>query len=299
MYYNARYYDPALGTFVSPDTLVPDPGMVIDYNRFLYVRGNPLGYTDPSGHDSYDYRWVQEFMEVHGRPPNESDRANIRNPPIVPGSGPGNSFTTDDWGLYSEAKVAMEEPFATQNVISQAETESRFGRQSWQSVLKNLGANILFGLTPPGGNGFGVTGSAGLAIEVTGEAGVYFEKSGESYIGFGLGIGGSTGANADIGLFYRVFPRASSVRELKGWSVNVGMSGVVPWPAGAAAGGELNVLGDQGTGSATLGVTAIAGAAAKSNIPFPNVEFYANTTHTWLTLQFNFYDLLALPRPDQ
>ena len=53
MYYNARYYDPALGTFISPDSLVPNQGMVIDYNRFLYARGNPLKYTDPSGH-AYD-----------------------------------------------------------------------------------------------------------------------------------------------------------------------------------------------------------------------------------------------------
>ena len=50
LYYNARYYDPALGTFISPDSLVPDPGRVISYNRFLYARGNPLKYTDPSGH---------------------------------------------------------------------------------------------------------------------------------------------------------------------------------------------------------------------------------------------------------
>ena len=35
MYYNARYYDPALGAFISPDTIIPDPGRVIDYNRFL------------------------------------------------------------------------------------------------------------------------------------------------------------------------------------------------------------------------------------------------------------------------
>ncbi len=49
-YYGARYYDPALGTFVSPDTIVPDPSMVMDYNRYMYVRGNPMMYTDPSGH---------------------------------------------------------------------------------------------------------------------------------------------------------------------------------------------------------------------------------------------------------
>jgi RHS repeat-associated protein len=50
LYYNARYYDPALGMFLSPDTVVPDAGTVIDYNRFLYARGNPLKYNDPSGH---------------------------------------------------------------------------------------------------------------------------------------------------------------------------------------------------------------------------------------------------------
>ncbi len=50
MYFNARYYDPALGQFLSPDPLVPDPAFLLDHNRYLYARGNPLKYTDPSGH---------------------------------------------------------------------------------------------------------------------------------------------------------------------------------------------------------------------------------------------------------
>ena len=29
---------------------MPDAGVVVDYNRFLYARGNPLRYADPSGH---------------------------------------------------------------------------------------------------------------------------------------------------------------------------------------------------------------------------------------------------------
>jgi len=49
-YFNARYYDPAIGTFISPDTIVPDATNVFDYNRYMYTRGNPLKYNDPTGH---------------------------------------------------------------------------------------------------------------------------------------------------------------------------------------------------------------------------------------------------------
>jgi|GEM_PF-5641801 len=47
---NARYYDPLVGMFISPDTIVPDAGVLIDYNRYAYVRGNPFMYNDPTGH---------------------------------------------------------------------------------------------------------------------------------------------------------------------------------------------------------------------------------------------------------
>jgi len=55
--YNARYYDPYLNRFVSPDTIVPDPANPQSLNRYAYVRNNPLRYVDPSGHieeDQYD-----------------------------------------------------------------------------------------------------------------------------------------------------------------------------------------------------------------------------------------------------
>jgi len=50
LYYGARYYDPALGMFLSPDTLVPEPGNPQALNRYSYVYNNPLRYTDPNGH---------------------------------------------------------------------------------------------------------------------------------------------------------------------------------------------------------------------------------------------------------
>jgi len=49
MDYNARYYDPALGRFVSADTVVPGKGSQAQ-NRYMYVGGNPCKYRDPSGH---------------------------------------------------------------------------------------------------------------------------------------------------------------------------------------------------------------------------------------------------------
>jgi len=50
MDFNARYYNPRLGTFASPDTIVPDPTSGQAWNRYLYVKANPLKYSDPSGH---------------------------------------------------------------------------------------------------------------------------------------------------------------------------------------------------------------------------------------------------------
>lgn len=48
--YKARYYDPVIGLFTSADTMVPDATNPMDHNRYMYVRGNPVRYTDPTGH---------------------------------------------------------------------------------------------------------------------------------------------------------------------------------------------------------------------------------------------------------
>jgi RHS repeat-associated protein len=50
MDYHARHYDPYLNRWIQPDTIVPDPANPQSLNRFSYVLGNPIKYTDPTGH---------------------------------------------------------------------------------------------------------------------------------------------------------------------------------------------------------------------------------------------------------
>jgi RHS repeat-associated protein len=48
--YVARHYDPALGRFVSADTIVPGTEQSRSWNRYAYVWNNPMAYVDSSGH---------------------------------------------------------------------------------------------------------------------------------------------------------------------------------------------------------------------------------------------------------
>ncbi|MCW7492376.1 RHS repeat-associated core domain-containing protein [Leptospira sp. 2 VSF19] len=51
-YYKARYYDAALGRFVSNDGMVfPDKEQGM--NRMMYVEGNPVAFVDPSGNNKH------------------------------------------------------------------------------------------------------------------------------------------------------------------------------------------------------------------------------------------------------
>ena len=45
-YYNARYYDPTIGRFISQDPMSFDAG---DTNLYRYVGNNPMTFTDPTG----------------------------------------------------------------------------------------------------------------------------------------------------------------------------------------------------------------------------------------------------------
>ncbi len=45
---NARIYDPVMGRFLSPDSMIPGPYDPQSFNRYSYVN-NPLSLVDPTG----------------------------------------------------------------------------------------------------------------------------------------------------------------------------------------------------------------------------------------------------------
>jgi RHS repeat-associated protein len=73
-YYGARYYDPHTRRFTQPDTLLPDPYDPQQLNRYAYARGNPLKYTDPSGHfieTALDVTFLaMDFNDIRNDPTN-------------------------------------------------------------------------------------------------------------------------------------------------------------------------------------------------------------------------------------
>jgi RHS repeat-associated protein len=60
--YNARMYDPALGRFLQPDPIVPEPFNSQSLNRYSYVLNNPANLIDPTG----NWEAVMRFGTTYG-----------------------------------------------------------------------------------------------------------------------------------------------------------------------------------------------------------------------------------------
>jgi RHS repeat-associated protein len=65
----ARWYDPYINRFLSPDTIIPDPANPQSFNRYMYCLGNPLAFVDPTGHASIPpwMQWIVQELRAGAR----------------------------------------------------------------------------------------------------------------------------------------------------------------------------------------------------------------------------------------
>ena len=65
---NARIYEPATCSFLSPDPLIADEGNWLNYNRYLYCLGNPVKFADPTGmqvlNSTYDVEGIYKYLPL-------------------------------------------------------------------------------------------------------------------------------------------------------------------------------------------------------------------------------------------
>jgi RHS repeat-associated protein len=102
-YYGARWYDSALGRFISADSLIPNPGNVLDWDRFAAMRNNPLRYTDPSGRcpvgDRACWALADELYSQYGW--------------YMVGLGSNGRWTLEELQILWDAATAIEAWFAS------------------------------------------------------------------------------------------------------------------------------------------------------------------------------------------
>ncbi len=135
-YMHARYYNPAVGRFLSVDPGSTDKSLTQQWNRYAYVRNNPVTASDPDGREENKHRTDQQ------KPPN-NPRAEA---PLKKGT----------------ASVGFTGSFSGAGLNVSAAVDLNFDRND------DLSASITLG----GGAGSGVGGSLVTSLMLTDGRGV-------------------------------------------------------------------------------------------------------------------------------
>jgi RHS repeat-associated protein len=99
LWYGSRHYDPALGRFIQPDSIVPLASQGVQaWDRYAYVNNNPVRYTDPSGHMLDDGCRTEGCGEW--KPKSNADKQNWAFTIMFKGSGIDDAWTRADWNFY-------------------------------------------------------------------------------------------------------------------------------------------------------------------------------------------------------
>jgi hypothetical protein len=129
---NGRVYDALIGSFLSPDNYVQNPGSTQNFNRYGYCLNNPLKYTDPSG------MLVCPELPYSNNPAGEAWLANYYSQSFGGGGGGGDSQWVNSSLNYSH--VCLENGYETSisNFDNKVNTSSSNGTVTIQTGVLDV-----------------------------------------------------------------------------------------------------------------------------------------------------------------
>ena len=184
MYYKARYYNPNNALFMQADTLLPNVYDSQQLNRYMYVRGNPYKYTDPSG-----------FFAVQigvGGQAGAGVGANVEIPPSYAYSySRDNGFQFGTFGSVGAGTLIGKE----------AQLAASITIYPWADSIENLeGKNVVGEVSGFGGLGLGVRAVFASENEDEFWDKLYEGELGMVPVGYGLvgGVGGGASGSVSV-----------------------------------------------------------------------------------------------------
>ncbi len=238
-YFHARYYDPELGRFTQPDTIVQAPSDPQSLNRYSYCRNNPIKFVDPTGHFfSKIFRKIAKALGKIGRMIVSAVVAVAVAIVVTPIAGPQAGFAA------AAATFSFTNTFLT-------------GMANGASFGRSLGAAATAGAISGAGAYF-AWGAGGLAGAAIGAAAGAAQGAATSAI-----LGGSPGRGALSGAVGGAIMGGAA-------GLKLGTIGLVAAAAGAGAASAAVANQDPGEGAylGAIGAASFAVASASLQAAF-------------------------------
>jgi RHS repeat-associated protein len=261
-YFNARYYDPELGSFISPDTMVPDPTNLHDHNRYMAFRGNPMKYNDPSGHQASCILGTNGAWQCGNSTVGGQTQTSLVNPVTATEFGP-QQLNTQEIIERTAREVAKELQYLV--LVYNDDGTVNWNATIGNTVLSDLtdcaklaGGVCGVSLGASQGAGGGVRYSLDIFADQEGQFDVFGTFGGGGYLPpVALVTGGTVlAAHIETSKIAVSVVRNASIGDMRGWSGQFGGGfaaghGVTAeWIIGRNSGGEywhgLSMGGSQG-----------------------------------------------------
>jgi RHS repeat-associated protein len=148
-YFGARYYASTMGRFLSPDPLLSSahPGNPQTWNRYAYVRNNPLGRIDPTG--------LYDFKNTCGSGDKACNAAFVQT-------------QTNVRGMYASTKSAYDKAVAsgdTKSATALKRTLDGLGAEGQKSARgQTVNISVNLGLAAPGQTSMGKGGEVNVEL---------------------------------------------------------------------------------------------------------------------------------------